>query len=141
MGKENQPEYEGFLERLGKRLDNMNIWYKRLAGLAVILAAIWGGCVGVANTLAQTLDSHIDDQLSDVVSSVKDNTKSLREIRLDTLRTQLLLYIYHEPHEHHTILEIAKVYFVDYGGDWIMTNKFKQWAKEEGVEIPFELNH
>lgn len=141
MGKLTECEEEGFLERLGKRLDNMNIWYKRLAGLAVILAAIWGGCVGIANTLTQKLDSHIDDQLSDVVSSVRDNTKSLREIRLDTLRTQLLLYIYHEPHEHHTILEIAKVYFVDYGGDWIMTNKFKQWAREEGVEIPFELNH
>lgn len=134
-------EREGLLERIGKRLDNLNVWYKRIIALVAIIGAIWAGCVGVANTLTSTLDSHIGSQLSDVADHVETNSASLHAIRLDTLRTQLLLYMYHEPHEHHTILEIAKVYFVDYGGDWIMTNKFKQWAREENVEVPFELNH
>lgn len=138
---ETAKEQEGLLERIGKRLDNANVWYKRIAAVIAIIAAIWGGCVGIANTITQTLDTHIGEQLSDVANHVETNADSLQDIRLDTLRTQLLLYMYHEPHEHHTILEIAKVYFVDCGGDWIMTDKFKRWAKEEGVEIPFELNH
>lgn len=134
-------EQEGFLERLGKRLDNANVWYKRIAAILAIIGAILGGCATVASTVNHTLDEHIGNQLTAVVSNVETNTESLQNIRLDTLRTQLLLYMYHDPHEHHTILEIARVYFVDYGGDWIMTNKFKQWAKDEGVEIPFELSH
>lgn len=134
-------EQEGLLERIGKKLDSINIWYKRLAALIVIIGAVWGGVVSISNTLTATLDEHIGEQLADVASSVEANTENLRGIRLDTLRTQLLLYMYHDPHEHHTILEIARVYFVVYGGDWIMTDKFKQWAREEGVEIPFELSH
>lgn len=132
-------EQEGLLERIGKRLDNANVWYKRIAAVIAIVAAIWGGCVGVSNTLIDKLDTHIGDQLSEAVTQIESNSQNLQEIRLDTLRTQLLLYIYHDPTEHHTILEIAKVYFVDYGGDWIMTGKFREWAKAEGVEIPFEL--
>lgn len=138
---ENTQEQEGFLERLGKRLDNINVWYKRIAAIIAIVGAIWTGCAGISNTLNHTLDEHIGNQITEVVNNVETNTESLQEIRLDTLRTQLLLYMYHDPHEHNTILEIARVYFVDYGGDWIMTNKFRQWARDEGVEIPFELNH
>ena len=134
-------EQEGLLERIGKRLDNANVWYKRIAAMIAIVAAIWGGCVGIANSLTATLDQHIGSQLASVADNVDANSESLQDIRLDTLRTQLLLYMYHEPQEHNTILEIARVYFVEYHGDWIMTNKFKQWAKEEEVEIPFELNH
>lgn len=141
MGKVMQIEKEGFLERLGKRLDNINVWYKRLAGLVVILAAIWGGCTSIASTVTTNLDEHISKQTDTIVAQVAENQKELEEIRLDTLRTQLLLYIYHDPDEHNTILEIAKVYFVDYKGDWVMTAKFKKWARDEGVEIPFELNH
>lgn len=132
-------EQEGLLERIGKRLDNANVWYKRIAVVVTIVAAIWGGCVSVTNSLTQTLDNHIGGQLTEVVTTVDANSESLRDIRLDTLRTQLLLYMYHEPAEHHTILEIAKVYFVDCGGDWVMTDKFKRWATEEGVSIPFDL--
>lgn len=137
----NQVEHEGVLERLGKRLDNMNIWYKRIAAVITIGVAIWGGVSAITTNLTNALDDHIGNQISEVATNVEANSDNLYNIRLDTLRTQLLLYMYHEPHEHNTILEIAKVYFVDYGGDWIMTNKFKQWAREENVEIPFELNH
>lgn len=138
MGKTVQ-EHEGLLERLGKRLDNANVWYKRIGVVIAIAAAIWGTGVGMVNAFTQSLDDHIGGQLSEVAQDVEVNSANLKDIRLDTLRTQLLLYMYHEPHEHHTILEIAKVYFVDCGGDWVMTDRFKKWAKEEGVEIPFQL--
>ena len=134
-------EEEGFLERLGKRLDNLNIWYKRIAAIIAILVALWGSCQGIISSISTNLDEHIGQQTSAISTQVSINSKELQEIRLDTLRTQLLFYMYHDPHEHNTILEIAKVYFVDYGGDWVMTDKFKQWANEEGVNIPFQLDH
>lgn len=134
-------EQEGFLERFGKRLDNLNIWYKRIAAIIAIIIAIWGGCRGIAATLTATLDNHISGQIDQVITYVENNSEELQDIRLDTLRVQLLFYMYHDPKQYNTILEIAHVYFVDYGGDWVMTNKFKQWAREEGVEIPFELGH
>lgn len=132
---------EGFLERLGKKLDNANIWYKRIGAIGAIIVAIWGGCIGVAHAITSTLDSHIDIQTQHLANTLQVIEKETQYVRLDALRTQLLLYMYHEPHEHNTILEIARVYFVEYHGDWVMTNKFKQWAKEENIEIPFELDH
>lgn len=147
MGKTIQ-EYEGFLERLGKKLDNANIWYKRIAALVGIIVAIVGATVTISNNLTSALDTHIEAQtaqLSDAIDinnqAIQNNSVELEKIRRDTLRVQLVQYIYNEPDAHDTILKLAYTYFVEYHGDWVMTDKFKQWAKSEGVEIPFDLNH
>lgn len=134
-------EREGFLERLGKRLDNMNVWHKRIAAVIGTIGAIAGVVIGISNSFNATLDEHISAQTSEISDSLDGMEEELRQVRLDTLRTQLFYYISHEPAEINNILEIAKVYFVDYKGDWIATNKFKKWADEYSVEVPFELNH
>lgn len=147
MGKTIQ-EYEGFLERLGKKLDNANIWYKRIAALVGIIVAVVGVTVTISNNLTSALDTHIEaqtTQLADAIDAnnqaIQNNSVELEKIRRDTLRVQLVQYIYNEPDAHDTILKLAYTYFVEYHGDWVMTDKFKQWAKSEGVEIPFDLNH
>lgn len=53
------------------------------------------------------------------------------ESRLDNLRTLLTIYINSQPTNHDTILKIAEKYFIEYNGDWVMTNEFLQWVDRE----------
>lgn len=136
-----QPEYEGFLERLGKRLDNASKWHKRLLAVGAIIATVSGTVVAISNNLNSALDTHITAQTEVLADKLDQQDKELEKIRLDTLRVQLLQYIYNEPEDHDTILKLGYTYFVEYKGDWVMTNKFKQWAEDQDVKIPFDLTH
>lgn len=60
----------------------------------------------------------------------------LREIRLDTLRTQMYLKFFTDSHNHDTIFKIADAYFCHYHGDWVATVDFQAWADKEKVKIP-----
>ena len=56
----------------------------------------------------------------------------------------MTLYIHDQPENHDTILKIAERYFLEFGGDWVMTDEFLRWADsetEEGrkVHIPSNL--
>lgn len=53
------------------------------------------------------------------------------ETRLDNLRTLLTLYIHDQPENHDTILKIAEKYFIEFKGDWVMTDEFLKWADAE----------
>lgn len=77
-------------------------------------------------------------------SAVEEIKNLAIETRLDNLRTLLTLYIHDQPENHDTILKIAERYFLEFGGDWVMTDEFLRWADsetEEGrkVHIPSNL--
>ena len=55
------------------------------------------------------------------------------ENRLDGLRTLLTMYMNTQPENHDTILKIAQKYFVEYQGDWVMTDEFLKWAENENA--------
>lgn len=141
-------EDEGFLERLGKRLDNASIWHKRLLGVFAIIATISGTVVAINTNINNALNDHIDNHTQAITARIDENKQSIQnvmteveKVRMDTLRVQLLQYIYNEPQAHDTILKLAYTYFVEYNGDWVMTDKFKEWAEAEKVNIPFDLSH
>lgn len=148
-------ETEGFLERLGKRIDNASAWHKRALAVGAIIATVSGACAVISNTVTAALDSHIAKQTQQITAaintnseaigansqSIENNSRELGNIRKDTLRVQLLEYIYNEPMAVDTILKLAYTYFVEYDGDWIMTDKFKDWAEEYNVRVPFDLTH
>ena len=79
------------------------------------------------------------------LTGMLDELKTLSlETRLDCLRTLLTTYINTQPHNHDTILKIAQRYFVEYEGDWVMTDEFLKWADSETeagrkVHIPANL--
>lgn len=129
------------IEKVGKTLDEANVWYKRLLFVGGAIATICGAVVGAAAYINSQLDGRISGQVQEVSDKIDNIDQELNRVRMDTLRLQLFFYIRHNPQEHYTILEIARVYFVDYGGDWIATDEFKKWAAQENVEIPFELKH
>lgn len=66
--------------------------------------------------------------LQDSLDEIK---KLTLETRLDSIRTLLTMYINTQPENHDTILKIAQRYFVEYGGDWVMTDEFLKWAERE----------
>lgn len=71
------------------------------------------------------------NQLQDSLNEIK---KLTLETRLDGIRTLLTMYINTQPENHDTILKIAQRYFVEYGGDWVMTDEFLKWAERENEE-------
>lgn len=132
---------EGFLERLGERLDNASAWHKRFLAVVAIVATVSGTVATISNNFNNALDERIGAQTQNISSQLQEQTDEIQNIRLDTLRVQLLQYIYNEPEAHETILRLAYTYFVTYKGDWVMTDKFRDWADSQGVNIPFELSH
>lgn len=143
------------LTKLGKRLDEASVWHKRILAIVAIFATVSGAAVAISGMVTNSLDGFIKEHTSEIATAVgensqliKDNseaiqanTEELNNVRQDTLRVQLMQYIQGEPTAHDTILKLGYTYFVEYKGDWVMTNKFKDWAAAEGVAIPFDLSH
>lgn len=134
------------LKEVGDKIDNLNMWWKRLISIGAIIVGIATGCVAVSNTVAATLDEHIvsqmtevNEQVSEIKSQVGSMSKTLDRTKLDTMRLQLMVLIQNQPDEHSTILEVANAYFVYYGGDWVMSDLFLEWAEKEGVRVPIEI--
>lgn len=114
--------------------------------LIALIAAI-GGTAGlvtaVSTAVFKILDYRkakkgetIEAKLVPIVRKLDAQDEQLHEIRLDTTRTQLIMLMEHQPHNHDTIIKVAERYFCQLGGDWYLTSLFKDWAKREGVCIP-----
>lgn len=136
------------IEKLGKRLDEASVWHKRVLAVVAIFATVSGAVVAISGMVTSSLDGFIKEHTTEIATAVdgnstaiQANTKELENVRQDTLRVQLMQYIQGEPSAHDTILKLGYTYFVEYKGDWVMTNKFKDWAESEGVKIPFDLSH
>ena len=155
MTKETTTNKCSMIEKLGKRLDEASVWHKRVLAVVAIFATVSGAVVAISGMVTSSLDGFIKEHTTEIATAVgensqliKDNstaiqanTKELENVRQDTLRVQLMQYIQGEPSAHDTILKLGYTYFVEYKGDWVMTNKFKDWAAAEGVAIPFDLSH
>lgn len=82
-------------------------------------------------------------KLDESLSEIK---KLSIETRLDGLRTLLTMYINSQPENHDTILKIAEKYFMEFDGDWVMTDEFLKWADSETengrpVHVPSALSN
>lgn len=91
----------------------------------------------------ETLEAKLDSKLQPLLDQQKEAAEErahlaneLHEIRLDTTRTQLIMLMEHQPHNHDTIIKVGERYFCQLHGDWYCTSLFKDWAKKEGVELP-----
>lgn len=62
--------------------------------------------------------------------------KKLTKIEKDSVRSQLMNLIHDYPERKDEIMEVAQHYFTDLKGNWYMTSMFKDWLKEEKIEVP-----
>lgn len=90
-----------------------------------------------------TWETRLDTKLAPLVEEGRDAKteraqmkNELREIRLDTTRTQLIMLMEHQPHNHDTVIKVAERYFCDLAGDWYLTSLFRDWATREGISVP-----
>ncbi len=88
-----------------------------------------------------------EDKESDSIKTSLDALeKELKKIKKDGCRTQLLLLLLIKPEEESEILTLAEHYFKKppngLGGNWYMTNMFKNWLAENEVGKPewFEMD-
>lgn len=115
-----------------------------LAGLISAVSTIVFKIIEYKKTQrGETLDAKLDAKLQPILDELRNRQKEnlslqeeLREIRLDTTRTQMIMLMEHQPHNHDTILKVAERYFCTLKGDWYCTSLFKDWAKGEEIEIP-----
>lgn len=113
---------------------NKGIWKtvpKRIQTASAVLASIVAICTTVGGVLSwfeAKMTEHLDVKIDTLESTVKD-------IRQDTVRLQLDNLINGDSDNIESILNVAKVYFMDMQGDWYMTEKFKRWGREHDVDL------
>lgn len=121
--------------------DPIHTWSTVTFGGFLIILNIWFNDVQ-DKRFEKRMEEHekdSDKKLNAYTESLEEIQRLLKETRLDTLRIQLTQYMEYQPHNHDTILKVARYYFVEMGGDWVMTEQFIAWAKAEKVPIPKEI--
>lgn len=117
--------------------------------IIAIIAAV-GGLSGLVSATTTALFKYLEykkAQSGDTIGAklkpleerLEVQQQQLLEIRLDTTRTQLIMLMQHQPHNHDTILMVAERYFCELHGDWYCTSLFREWTKREGIDIPPEI--
>ena len=78
-----------------------------------------------------------DDELIKRLDTFEENTNSkLNKNEKDNVRTQLLVLMSDYPERLDEIMEAAHHYFVDLKANWYLTDIFKDWLKNKGIDIP-----
>lgn len=95
-----------------------------ISAVVVIITTCGSAVVWVESKLTE----HLDSKFETLEQTVND-------IRQDTVRLQLDNLINNDSDNIESILNVAKVYFIDMKGDWYMTEKFKKWGKEHDVDL------
>lgn len=65
----------------------------------------------------------------------------LIKLEKDSCRTQMLVMMSDYTFEKNEIMRLAEHYFKTLKGDWYLTDLFKKWLRENGVEEPAWLNN
>lgn len=105
---------------------------KIIVALITSVPAIISAIIALATFVTARRSNKLEEGLTPI-------RKELHEIRLDTTRTQLIMLMEHQPHNHDTIIKVAERYFCQLQGDWYCTSLFRDWAKREGIEIPNQI--
>lgn len=78
-------------------------------------------------TWSKSILNGYNEKLDRILDVQKDN-------QLATLRIEMGNVIVRNPENHDTILKYAEKYFIELGGDWVMTDIFFDWAEREAKE-------
>ena len=80
------------------------------------------------------------DQVSikfeEVNKSIEEVKKELASMKRDEIRLQLMVLMSDYPNKKEEIMLVAERYFSELDGDWYLTDIFKSWLDENGIEEP-----
>lgn len=80
-------------------------------------------------------------KISSYDSMLKELLDYTKESQLILTRIEMSNAISHHPDDHPTILKYAQKYFIELGGDWVMTDIFINWSKaEEAAGRPVHIS-
>ncbi|MBP5722601.1 MAG: hypothetical protein J6X18_03360 [Bacteroidales bacterium] len=111
-----------------KKLKDIPEKVKKISAFISAIIVIITACGSLLNWFEAKMTEHLDARISSVENTVN-------EIRQDTIRLQLDSLINNDSENIESILNVAKVYFIDMNGDWYMTEKFKRWGREHDVDL------
>ena len=111
---------------------------ERLRKVALIFTSITTICValgGFGTWMVSAITEHTEQQITELRQELTSVKTDVKDVQLAETRLQLLVALNTTPEDEKTILDIARVYFIELKGDWYMTPKFTKWAKEHNIDI------
>lgn len=128
--------YNGSVEKKKEKLlDRFSDRAKKIAAIITSTVTICAAVAGFGNWLVNTITAHTTEQVQKIQDELENVKNEVKSIKLDETRLQLLVAINTTPDDTKTILEIARVYFLELKGDWYMTPKFIAWARKHDIDI------
>lgn len=119
-----------------------------VAGFALVMLLIGFLINRAEQRQALALKKH-QEESDKTIQEFKGDLSFLKTMALENqrsgLRNEMNGEIYRNPANHDTILQLARRYFVEMGGDWVQTDLFLSWAEKENakgrpVHIPVDLS-
>lgn len=101
---------------------------KEFADVITAVGVIGAALVGIGSWCTTQINASTNAKLDTISDQIKD-------MKLDSTRTQLLMMISDFPENKSEILKIAQYYFGDLKGDWYATDVFTKWAKAHGMSV------
>ena len=95
-----------------------------ISSLIVIFGFVGSATLWVSNKITE-----------DVSNEIQGLNSTVQDIRMDTVRLQLLELMNNDSDNVESILTVARKYFIDLKGDWYMTKRFKEWAKRYDIDL------
>ena len=84
----------------------------------------------------QSKETGLESKIDALAKKQNEINNRLIVSEKDALRTQLMVLIKDFPDERTDILRLSETYFSKLGGNWILTDIFVRWCRENGVEVP-----
>lgn len=114
--------------KIKKKIKEMPDNIKKISTFISALIVIITACGSLLNWFEGKMTEHLDKR----ISVLEETVDAIHE---DTVRLQLDNLINNDSNNIESILNVAKLYFIDMKGDWYMTEKFKRWGREHDVDL------
>ena len=108
-----------------------------IGGAAGIITALTTGGIKIYELIKASKEKSLEDRVKPIiVEALEPTNRRLDAVQLDVTRMRLMSLIRNEPSDAENILIIAKIYFVDMGGNSEASKLFARWLKQENIKKP-----
>ena len=122
-------------KKADKVLDGASERLRKVALIFTSIATICAALGGFGAWMVSAITEHTEQQITELRQELSSVESEVKDVQLAETRLQLLVALNTTPDDEKTILDIARVYFIELKGDWYMTPKFTKWAKEHNIDI------
>lgn len=123
------------VEEADKVLNGASERLRKVALIFTSITTIFVALGGFGTWMVSAITEHTEQQITELRRELTSVKTDVKDVQLAETRLQLLMALNTTPDDEKTILDIARVYFIELKGDWYMTPKFIKWAKEHNIDI------